>query len=817
MAYDGINYYVTNKGNGTVSKLDSSSTHSTIITGLTSPNDIFFGAVAGNSVILIIDNNAIKIYDSTTYASLLTVNITGALEAHDGVFNPNNTNEFFISDRIGNKIIKGSIGAAPFFPVTFSTLTSNIAKPAGMIINDQGKLIVVSDTANAKVYEVNLLTGAKTAVLNTTLDNLNDIAQDSEKNYYITCWGNDRLYRYSSTWTQPYVVSTFNNPSGLYANLEDDILGITCTNCQKVEFKFFHLFSPLSDIATCQKDSFYVDFTPSYTGIGTYQSGNKFKIQMSDSNGSFANPTDIGSITTTSPPSSIKAAVPKGQYADSGYLVRIASTSPQVFSYFTKKLKIYAEPKAAFYLGDTISGCINSAIELKAYYQNSYIYSFFPPAGLTVKDSCTFEFLSTIDSTYTYYMQVDDNITGCTNGNQFYIDVRDKLVLDGLAEEFVICEGDKIAIGRDKIPYIFNWSGSSHLSNTSASNPIFSGPSSVSLRVSFSDSVGSCFGSDSINILVNEPVDYDLADSLAMCIDDTVAIGISNKPYQFMWQGSLDLTTLEGSNPLYFGAKSATLYTTISDSDYVCTATDSIYVKVNPKPIVIFTLQELEFCIGDTIFRDYTWGDSISFRYINSFQTPLNSGGWIADSIGRFGYELVYSYVSTGCSDVFGNGYSVNPKDDSVRIVTSPDNLFLTAQVYGSQPSTNINWYINDTILPIPFQGTIHTSRLSNGDSVYAASNRFMRCTSVSNTITWKVLSVDRPFVKFNIYPNPSSGAFTLETKAKIKEIVIADLRGKEVYSGKSSAVEAALADGLYYITVKTDAGTGTQKLVIIH
>ena len=183
MTFDGSNYFVTNKGNGTVSKLNSTFAHSTVITGLTSPNDIFFGSVAGNSALAVIDTNILKLYSPTAYTGLLNIPITGAVEAHDGVFNPSNTNEFFISDRAGNKIIKGSIGSAPFYPITFSTLASNISKPAGMIFNSQGKLLVVTDTVNAEVWEINTTTGAKSLKLSTSKDNFNDIAQDGQGNY----------------------------------------------------------------------------------------------------------------------------------------------------------------------------------------------------------------------------------------------------------------------------------------------------------------------------------------------------------------------------------------------------------------------------------------------------------------------------------------------------------------------------------------------------------------------------------------------------------------------------------------------------------
>jgi hypothetical protein len=262
--------------------------------------------------------------------------------------------------------------------------------------------------------------------------------------------------------------------------------------------------------------------------------------------------------------------------------------------------------------------------------------------------------------------------------------------------------------------------------------------------------------------------------------------------------------------PRFYGKTSTQINVLVADSSNVCSGVDSIHIKVNPKPRLNFTLQELEFCIGDTIFRDFTEEDSLNFTYINYEQTPLASSGWIADSIGRFGYELVYSYSSTGCSNFFGNGYGVNYRDDSIRI--SNEGEFLEAKIYGS--SDNKAWWIINSLGTISGD-TLNTNRLMDGDSVYAISSNNSHCRVFSNPIIWEKLGIQNAFNDFSLYPNPSSGIFTLETKAKVKEVAIVDLRGKEMYRGNSSRVNTDLANGLYYITVKTTEGTGTKKLLI--
>ncbi|MGB0850737.1 MAG: T9SS type A sorting domain-containing protein [Bacteroidia bacterium] len=734
IAFDGNNYYVTNKSSGKISKLDSAFTHSTVISGLHSPNDIFFGSVAGNSVILVLDSNVIKIYDSTSYASVLSIPIPGAIEAHDGIFNPNNSNEFFISDRAGNKIIKGSIGSAPFYPITFTTFTSNILRPAGMIINSQGKLLVVSDTTNAKVYEVNTLTGLKSTVLSSSQNYFNDIAQDAQENYYITNWGNSNLYRYSSTWANPYSVATFNHPSGLYANTEDNTLVIACTNCQKVEFKYFHLFVPRADVEVCPADSFYADFIPTYFGLGTYNADNSFVVQMSDSNGSFDNPIEIGRYTSATRPTTIQAMIPAGQYADSGYLYRLGSTSPEVYSFIEKKLNILSVPKSII--------------------QNKNV---------------------------------------------------------------VTCSGSSLSLGKSSETNVaYRWNTNEHIDDSTKSMVMFSSNTfgTYSYLIDLLDTLTGCTSRDALEIMVQEELSLDLKDSVTICKGDSISLGIDNLPYRFNWEHSGDLLNDQSSNPLFTGSVSQTVRMIVADSLNVCSGSDSVEVLVNPLPLISFTLQELQFCFGDTVrFEDYS-DDTLNYSYSMSNEHQFKNGIWKADSVGRFSYVLTYSYKTTGCSNSFGNGFNIRNKPDSIVVSISEKRDFLHANVFGSDYPEAIGWYVNGTLL-LANSDTLNTNQIENGDSVYVSNEHSDECRIRSNTVVWETLSINYPKISFEIYPNPSLGELNIKSNIPVELVTIYDLSGRVVSQHSTSKIEKGIPSGLYYIEVKTSKGSGIKKLII--
>ncbi|HRH39150.1 MAG TPA: hypothetical protein PK760_12430, partial [Flavobacteriales bacterium] len=64
-----------------------------------------------------------------------------------------------------------------------------------------------------------------------------------------------------------------------------------------------------------------------YTIAGTYTAGNVFTAQLSDASGSFASPTDIGSISRTSA-GVITCMIPGGGPVGSGYRIRVVASTP---------------------------------------------------------------------------------------------------------------------------------------------------------------------------------------------------------------------------------------------------------------------------------------------------------------------------------------------------------------------------------------------------------------------------------------------------------------------------------------------------------
>ena len=69
-----------------------------------------------------------------------------------------------------------------------------------------------------------------------------------------------------------------------------------------------------------------------FTSSGTFTAGNNYTAQLSNASGSFASPTIVGSLASAANSGSISISIPAGTATGAGYLIRIISSTPAIFS-----------------------------------------------------------------------------------------------------------------------------------------------------------------------------------------------------------------------------------------------------------------------------------------------------------------------------------------------------------------------------------------------------------------------------------------------------------------------------------------------------
>ena len=104
---------------------------------------------------------------------------------------------------------------------------------------------------------------------------------------------------------------------------------------------------------------------------------------------------------------------------------------------------------------------------------------------------------------------------------------------------------------------------------------------------------------------------------------------------------------------------------------------------------------------------------------------------------------------------------------------------------------------------------------INSGDTVFLPVWQYMFTTSVSTGIIYSNIEI----IKANIYPNPTTGIFTIEGK-NIQSVEITNIRGQTIKQLTIHNLQFTIdlsnqAKGVYMIKIVTDKGTIIKKVVL--
>lgn len=215
-----------------------------------------------------------------------------------------------------------------------------------------------------------------------------------------TSWTDAGTYVNVSTWTQETVsLPAFDNQASLLfrfnwqnsgANGSDPAFSI-----DEVVITANGSSSSISNIAPVDtvwcfnaEETFVVNFNAS----GTFNAGNTFSAELSDASGSFATPTVIGTLNSTSNGAlSINCTIPLGTAVGNGYLIRVTSSDPTVTSADNGSgLEVQALPNVSAGADTTV--CVGSTLTLAGAGASTYSWDngitdntpFTPVQGTTI-------------------------------------------------------------------------------------------------------------------------------------------------------------------------------------------------------------------------------------------------------------------------------------------------------------------------------------------------------------------------------------------------------------------------------------------------
>ncbi len=200
-----------------------------------------YGMEVMNGVLFSIVGSAIKGYDATTGAQVMTITLSGA-SFLNGMAS-NGTDKLWVSDFSAKKIYEVNVAdlAAPSSAVVVANTTST---PNGLTYDSaNNRLVMVSWGANAPIKAIDLSTYVLTVLTTTTIGNCDGIDHDSYGNYYVSSWSPNAITKFSSDFTVTSTVTVAGGVSSAadicYAE-EIDTLAIPCTGNNVVKFVGFN-------------------------------------------------------------------------------------------------------------------------------------------------------------------------------------------------------------------------------------------------------------------------------------------------------------------------------------------------------------------------------------------------------------------------------------------------------------------------------------------------------------------------------------------------------------------------------------------------
>lgn len=669
-------YYITNYYGKNMISLDENNKKDTFIKNLNSPNNILFEKLPLGSAFIILDSNEVKAYDSAGnfYAKFTT---SGAIKLQDAVFNKS-TNTLYISDVVRGVIYKTTFGPAPFYLPTTSVFSTPFRRPSAMVLQaSKNRILYVEDTLGGNLMSLNLTTGNTALLKSLNMDNLVGLAEDGQGNLYLSSQGLKAIYQLNKYYVgSPKKLYTEPKPGDLFVNIPKDQWVYTCIQCGTVYTPPLHSFGPGLEIMGCPGDSFNYYKNYLHNNIGTFEPGNSFVMEMSNSSGSFAQSTTLAIVTDTLIPAEIKGIIPPVAQPGTGYKIRWRSTKPAVNGTL-ELMHIYSNPFAEASSKDTIEFCSGNTVVLGANNPKAagLEYSWTPA---NVVDSATNHSVkANVNSGTTIYLHVK-NSDGCKNNDSVFILPVSSLNPGFIKDTLSYCKGDSAYLGTKAVDGIqYNWSPGNLLTDSTKANPVYIANESRLFNLTFSSN-GGCIGTKSQFVQVNEYPKFTLlSDTQYICKNDVfenkVVIENSDTQVLVQWYKKSSIDT--GIASLFSQTDSGKTFVTLINSGK-CKSYTYFHLYVYPETNPKLTIVSDSIAQTDNSIDNVLWYRNDTLLTDTGFQiTMIENGNYKACGKTQFGCmectnAVLFMKKQTNHTHLLKNQFQIapNPVTDVIYI-----------------------------------------------------------------------------------------------------------------------------------------------------
>jgi hypothetical protein len=411
-----------------------------------------------------------------------------------------------------------------------------------------------------------------------------------------------------------------------------------------------------------------------------------------------------------------------------------------------------------------------------------------------------------------YSVKVTD-ANGCTNtSNTIVVNVfPSSLPIITVSGPTTFCEGGSVTLTAPSGFTAYRWS-------TGAITQSITVTRSGTYTVTVADGNGCTGTSTEVDVFVNpKPVPVlTVVGSTTVCSGDSVEVRAPQGYVSYTWRSSSN--TNYGTGRSIQVKRTDTIYCEVVDVNGCVGRSDTVIITVSPTPAPIVTPGgPTTFCDGGSVllsgptgFDSYLWSNGATTREI----TVTEGADYILTATNRAGCESVSAPTKVTVSS--------NP----ARPTITRNGDVLTANTLA--PAKAYQWYRTGLMLPGATEKTLSVS-VAGTYRVEIADNN--TCSSISDGFDVILTDVDEPtvvagFSELRVFPNPTAGAFSVESdviEAGNVRIELVNNLGETVFTidrladgGAFSAnVEmGTLANGVYNVVVTTAGQRWTVRLV---
>jgi hypothetical protein len=537
-------------------------------------------------------------------------------------------------------------------------------------------------------------------------------------------------------------------PSGGYAYYYIDSVTIQPSDTICISF---------SNTLLCSRDT----ITVSYLAANKFlTSGNFFKLQLSDSSGSFSNPVNIGSASSPTSSGYITGVIPISVLPGNNYRIRVQSNSPLFNSANNgQPISIGAVVPAKPVITSNSPLCTNDSLNLSATSTTSGVnYKWTGPNSFSSNLQYPFIANSTTSTSGQYIVAA--YLYGCKSKDTVNVLVNSYPTNVVASSNSPICAGDSLKFysSSSTSGVSYSWAGPAGFSS-SLQNP-FRVNTTLAMSGNYIDtvSINGCKIIDTVAVVVKPfPNAPTAANNGPLCTNATLNLSaVTTNGVNYSWTGPNGFNS-SAQNPirLFMTTADSGNYIVIADLNG-CKLKDSTHVTVYPTTPMPIANANTPVCLGAVLNLSATTVPSAIYNWTgpnNFFSTQQNpvKTNIISANAGTY---WVTAKVN-GCASQPDSVTITTIQGPSVSVYASPDDT-ICAGTNGALVSipfgigllgANYQWYKNGSLAGVTTSNYIVPGAL-NGDKFYVemqAVNSVCNSPVQSNTVTLTVLPATPP------------------------------------------------------------------------